>query len=156
MDQYCDRWNEVTKAPFQAITIDQARDRHSQRRAYAVFVVSKRAIVHFSFQGAYCVVLFLDSRDRVDLSYGFVEIEGARLFLTQASHHTYEGEQDLVAAGETFNFSQSGHARKTSAKRGQPTIALESSTDVSGNFSPLPSFGEHAVLAERERPSPGD
>lgn len=151
MNVYCDRWNEATRAPFQEISPTEAEERHLRRSSYAVFLPSVRVVVHFAFLGAYCVVSFLDELDRVELRYSFSDAAGSRLFLSQATYHQYEADAEFPSAGETYGFFENGKVLMTKTQRGHPTVAEESVTDVSQNYSSRPGFGEYREITSRER-----
>lgn len=152
---YCDGWFAAKKFATEVWTEAQAKDAHDNGRNYTVLVDS--------IERPFCVILvmakavavdFLDEDLREALSYVFQVVAPGRLFLTRAVHREFDGDEDKVAKGTSYKFTEDGKVR-IDRETFLPAHRLEvanSQTDVSANYAAVPEFGKYEEFMRMERP----
>lgn len=153
---FCKKWFAPKKYAPEVWTKEQAKEAHDNGRNYTVLVNS--------LERPFCVILvmangiavdFLDEHLRESLSYQFQVVSPGQLFLTMAVHREFDGDEDKVAKGTMYTFTQKGevHIRREIFI---PTHSLETANteaDVSSNYAPFPQFGEYEEFTRMERQS---
>lgn len=150
---FCKSWFRGKKRPIDVWSEDLARDAHMSGQHYTVLVDSiENPSCFLEITKSAVGVSFLDDRLREFLSYDFQEIEPGKLFLSVATYREFEGETDQVANGTSYTFTRGG-AAVTEREFFNPhrIESATSSTDVSGNYSLMPAFGEYDDLMRMER-----
>lgn len=84
--------------------------------------------------------------------YSFKELEPGKLFLSMATYREFNGDADKVLMGTTYIFNTDGTV-KVQRQYFEPhkIEAMDTSADVSGNYSPWPEFGKYDELIRVER-----
>jgi hypothetical protein len=151
---FCKSWFAARKLTTEVWTEAQAKDAHDNGRNYTVLVDS--------IERPFCVILvmvngivvdFLDERLRKALSYQFQVVSPGRLFLSLATHREFDGDEDKVASGISYGFTQDGKVR-IDRETFLPAHSLEvanTEADVSSNYVQAPSFGEYEEFTRMER-----
>jgi len=149
---YCEKWNEVKRGPINEITPSIARKRHLNKKPYSAWLRDKACVIDLTFFKAYCTVHFLDKLNRVDTRYTFEEIAGSKLFLAQASVHSYEDAEAFPFSGVAYRFFTDGRLVKTETnRRDKKPLLEETRLDVSKNYVTVPQFGKYDSVSARER-----
>jgi len=151
---YCKSWFTAKKRPTEIWTEEHARKAHESKQHYTALIDSaERPSCTIDVTAGFVGVGFLDEHLRETLTYHFQEISSGRLFLSMATHRTYDGLSDKVASGTTYIFEESGAVR-TKREYFVPEHKAEtavSKADVKNNYSSMPSFGEYSDLIRIER-----
>ena len=107
-----------------------------------------------------CVARFFDASLSNDLVSIFTRTDG-RLFLTQVTHDDHpagDGPRTFSDAAviTVYNDQPSGVVPRTINAEGQPTVDISDrdGVDVSGNWEPVPRFGDWASLLRTDRRAP--
>lgn len=151
---FCKSWFAAKKLATEVWTEAQAKEAHDNGRNYTVLVGS--------IERPFCVILvmakgiavdFLDEQLREALSYVFQVVAPGRLFLTRATHREFDGDEDKVAKGTTYKFTEDGKLR-IDRETFLPEHSLEvanGQADVSSNYEALPEFGRYEAFMRMER-----
>ena len=153
---YCKGWFRAKKVALEPYTAEQARRRHESGDLYCVLVGFPEAPTAFlEIVRGSVGVSWLDERLRETLSYNFQALESARLFLTMAVAREFVGQSEQVAQGTVYTFSPAGAVaiRREMFSPSHRVELADSSQDVSGNWEPLPEFGEYSSLLQVDRAS---
>jgi hypothetical protein len=151
---FCKKWFAAKKYAPELWTEAQAKEAHDNGRNYTVLVDSlERPFCAILVMANGTAVDFLDECLREALSYQFQVVSPGQLFLTMAVHREFDGNEDKVAKGTMYTFTQEGkvHIRRETFL---PTHSLETAdtqADVSSNYVPFPQFGEYEELVRMER-----
>jgi hypothetical protein len=150
---YCKSWFRFKKRAIEIWTDDRAARAHEFRQPYTVLIDSPEAPACFLEFAEYSVAVgFLDAHLREYLVYAFQHIDQGRLFLSMITHREFQGDTDKVARGESHIFNPNGQVHTRRAF--YDPYRLEQSntvTDVSGNYSDWPEFGEYEDLIRLDR-----
>jgi hypothetical protein len=152
---FCKSWFTAKKLTTEVWTEAQAKDAHDSGRKYTVLVdsIERPFCIIDVMTDKFIGVDFLDERLRSALSYVFQVVAPGRLFLTRAVHREFDGDQDKVAKGTSYGFTEGGKVR-IDRETFLPTHSLETAnteTDVSSNYVPVPQFGEYDEFTRMER-----
>lgn len=141
------------KRPIDIWDEQEARKAHGSRHPYTVlagdpnFPECVAEVIN-----DYIGVEFLDADLRVYLSYQFQELEPGRVFLTMATHRTFQENTSIVASGTTYFFKPNGIVDIEDQDFVTETISTrQTKADVSGNWDTYPVFGEYVSLLKAER-----
>lgn len=150
---YCKSWFRAKKRPTELWPTEIARAAHDAGQPYDVLVGSvDKPFCFVTVTKGFVGVNFLDEHLRVSLDYGFSEIEPRTLFLKDATHREFEGENDAAVRGTIYHFDTDGMARITrrDMRLGAQDIS-DAIVDVSANYERWPEFGQYARLITAER-----
>jgi len=154
---YCKSWFRAKKRPTEVWSEEQAREAHLSKQLYtAVIGVVEKPFCFLEINDKFVGVGFLDERSRESLYYAFKEIEPGTLFLSMATYREFEGDTDSVSLGTTYVFGPEGTVKMQRQHFNPHSKEVAySSTDVSGNYSVWPEFGEYDELIRVERNTSG-
>jgi hypothetical protein len=150
---YCNGWSRSRRRPGEIWTMARAKEAHEAGELYTVVVGDldrPSSFLDVCLKTGTVGVGFLDSALREYLSYGFDIIKKRELFLTGSTYREFEGSSDKAYRATIYKFAQNGHVDILRLDGGKQQEA-ETTTDVSGNWEPIPSFGEYESITRRER-----
>ena len=120
---YCEQWNNLTEAPIEPLTPEQAQARHISGGLYtAVASPAEQSApalrVEVRLETGYASVIFMDEFGRDILDYTFTLISGS-FFLETATSHDYGDSRErggYVDADrtETYEFTIDGSVQRLS------------------------------------------
>ncbi|PQO43872.1 hypothetical protein [Blastopirellula marina] len=149
---FCEKWWGARKRPLNIISEEAARTRHEKRKPYVALlggVDHPRFVVDIAMEWA--TINFLDSQQRMYLSYNFIELEPGKLFLKGAYYWEYEKDSDAVKSCTIFNFDVSGQIVIAEAGETSEVREFETTASVDENWDEYPAFGDYASLCVEER-----
>jgi hypothetical protein len=152
---YVDRWSEKWPTEFEELDEDEARRRHDAGELYTVLLgdpESPSAYIEVRLGVGYVGVLFLDENGRNNLTYLFAKDKtDDRLFLQQVSWRDYD-EDGKIRNGTSYHFKRDGtiYSEEKDYEK-QEAWKGEKQDDVSGNWEPVPEFGQYDSIARRDR-----
>jgi hypothetical protein len=144
------------------MTESQAREIHRLRKPTTTYAAifgnptspTHRVKVTFGAQGLmFYEPAWIDTHGRKLIEYQFREIDG-RLFLSSAYEFWYEGDADRAVRKADSVFAPDG--RVTVVKVDRKTMIRSTRTleyDVTGNWEPIPEFGDYDGVLAKERGS---
>jgi len=150
---YCEKWFRYKKRPTDLMDEDRARKAHDGRLLYTIVLGDLRSPECFvEINNDYVGVGFLDDHAREYLSYSFEETRTGRLFLTMATHRTFDGQTDKVVSGTTYYFKEDGvvtieNENLLSGSKSEGKIQA----DISGNWEEYPKFGQYTAVTQINR-----
>lgn len=156
---YAKSWFRAKKRATELWSAGQARAAHRAGATYTVLVDSPdRPSAFIDVTPTFVGVSFLDDRLREGLTYQFQLVEPGSLFLSMATHREFDGESDRVRSGTSYMFGRDGTVRIRREHLAPHRLeTATSTTDVSGNHTAAPEFGNYDgplavdVIGPRER-----
>ena len=145
---FFDRANWVGRSSYLPISDAEARGRHERREAYGVYFPAQRLELELYFTATYCATNFLAGNGKPELSYSFEERD-SRLFLFEAGYYAYD-EHGKVTSYDEYYFTPDGKVTITKHSGAEHVVGTNT-VDVTGNWEPIPAFGEFRALLRRER-----
>jgi hypothetical protein len=154
---YAERWLDRRPDDVENLDEDEARSRHEKGKLYTAILgdpSEPRAYVDVRLERNFVGVHFLDEEGRNYVTYLFGKPKGQdkdQLFLEQATWRVF-GENDQVLRGETYFFKPDGKiVLDVTDFVSRESQKGEKTDDVSGNWEPVPEFGEYDSIARLER-----
>ena len=157
---YCEQWNNLTEAPMDPLTPEQAQARHVSGELYtAVASLTGRSTptlrVEIRLETGYASVIFMDDYGRDSLDYTFTLINGS-LFLETATSYDYGDSHERSGYAdaermERYEFTTDGVIQRTVEVDGEESRESRQGVDVAGNWEPVPDFGAYDALTRRDR-----
>jgi hypothetical protein len=160
---YAERWSRHEHEPLGPLAEAKARKRHEQGKLYTVVLGDRKtgrpyAFIEVRLEVDFVGVTFLDAQLRDFFDYLFGRPPGEEgpgpLFLEQASYREYiDDESDELATGTVYYFGTDGivQVEKEDFVKGE-VESYKVRDDVSGNWEPVPAFGDYASIVRFERP----
>ena len=155
---FCERWGGIPFfSPYKPMPRKKAEKLHADGKLYCVLVGSEtrpRATIHLTENAA--TVSFMNGDIDPYVEYTFIRNSeknpSDRLFLSAAIERHYDGNFKVVLAYKYF-FHPDGRTRivRTVLVPERYSQDMETVTDVSGNWSDYPEFGEYDDLLRFER-----
>jgi hypothetical protein len=151
---YCDGWFHFYKRPGEIWPVERAKRAHDNGELYTVVVGDlddPECFVDVRLELGYVGVSFFDSRMRVYVSYDFEKQADGRLFLFAAATREYSDDSENPSLVTFYRFSPDGRIlirREYSDGRAETAQTVK---DVSGNWEPVPSFGDYEGVTRVER-----
>ena len=154
---FCERWGGNYKSPVTPMPRKKAEKLHAAGKPYCVLVGSEthpRATVHMTQTVA--IVSFMNNNINPYVVYIFVRNDkknpSERLFLSEAKERHYNDKDEVIMAF-LYYFSTDGKTKivRTVLIPERYSQDMEIVTDVSGNWSDYPEFGEYDDLLRFER-----
>jgi len=153
--KYAERWLDGRPDDVEEIDDEEARRRHASGQLYTAILgdpSAPRAYVDVRLERGFVGVHFLDDDGRDYVTYLFGKQKGDdRMFLEQATWREY-GTGDDVRRGENYIFKRDGtiHIDVVNYEN-RERQGGDKEEDVSGNWEPVPEFGEYESVARLER-----
>lgn len=151
--QYCDKWSNKKKRPWNILDKNTARMYHEKRQSYT-------AVIGEGGQPTYIVnvtekwvsVSFLDDLLRKYLHYDFIVKDDSKIFLRTIMYWEYEEETENEIKSMIFGYQENGQIsmEQRDSKTGE-IEERESDDDVSRNWDSYPEFGDYLHLCKEER-----
>lgn len=150
---YCKSWFRAKKRPTEIWSEEKARAAHTSKQLYTALIGSPgNPSCFLEINDKFVGVGFLDENLREYLYYSFKEVEPGKLFFSMATYREFNGDTDKVLAGTTYIFNRDGSV-KVQRQHFEPNKieAMDTSADISGNYSSWPEFGKYDELIRVER-----
>ncbi|MGW1006445.1 hypothetical protein [Streptomyces sp. NPDC002520] len=157
---YCEQWNNLTEAPMNPLTPEQAQARHASGQLYtAVAFPDDHPVatlrVEVRLETGYTSVIFMDEQGRDSLDYTFTLVNGS-LFLETATSYGYgdspeRGGYADAERTESYEFTTDGIMRRTVEVDGEESKESRQGIDVASNWESVPNFGAYDALIRRDR-----
>jgi hypothetical protein len=135
----------------------RARRAHEKGKPYWVLVDSKdkpEVVVSTLFCEGNCGVHFLDDRWRTVMIYWFQVIDDKTVFLHNATLDEWDDDEldSHILRSTSFEFKQDGSFEQRDEDRVKCIDTYYTgTTDVRGNYSPMPTFGNYDDIIVRDR-----
>jgi hypothetical protein len=152
---YAERWLDGRPDEVEELDDAEARSRHESGELYTAILgdrESPRAYVDVRLEKGFVGVHFLDDDGRNHVTYLFGKGDGDdRLFLEQAVWRQFDDDGE-VARGDAYYFKRDGTIHLESKDYVNRTAERgDKHDDVSGNWEPVPEFGDYESIARLER-----
>jgi hypothetical protein len=152
---YAERWLDGRPDDVERIDEDEARRRHESGELYTAVLgdpSAPRAYVDVRLEKGFVGVHFLDDEGRDYATYLFGKQKGDdELFLEQAIWREFSSGTE-VRRGEAYIFKRDGTIHLDVVDYVQQEAQEgKKQDDVSGNWEPVPEFGQYDSIARLER-----
>ncbi len=152
---YAERWSNRKQEAINPLEEAAARERHEAGQPYVALLGKPQqpdAYVEVRLEVGFVGVHFMDAKCRNGMTYLFGRSNGnGQLFLEQIVRREY-ADGDDVDQLETYFFEPPNLV--TVEKKNYRTREIEqynTTTDLSGNWEPIPTFGHYESIARMER-----
>jgi hypothetical protein len=150
---YCRGWFRAEKRATALLSHEAGEQAHKTGNLYTALIgdpTRPLAFVDVRLVTGFVGVGFLDAELREYLAYDFQVATNGQMFLVGATVREFEQSSDKACRATIYKFSQNGHVDILRLEGGKQQEA-ETTTDVSGNWEPIPSFGDYESITRRER-----
>lgn len=151
--EYCDKWSNIKKKPWNVLDEDTARIYHEKSQSYtAILSEGGQPTYIVNVTDKWVSVSFLDDLLRKYLHYDFIVKEDNKIFLRTIMFWEYEEETENETKSMIFGYQENGHIamEQRDSKTGE-TEERETEDDVSRNWDYYPEFGSYLHLCKEER-----
>lgn len=151
--EYCDKWSNIKKKPWNVLDEDTARMYHEKRQSYTAILSERGQPTYIvNVTDKWVSVSFLDDLLRKYLHYDFVVKEDNKIFLRTIMFWEYEEETENEIKSMIFGYQENGHIamEQRDSKTGE-IEERETEDDVSRNWDYYPEFGDYLQLCKEER-----
>jgi hypothetical protein len=152
---YFERWHRHYAEAAGALTDEEARRRDKAGEPYVVVIGNaKTPDVIIEVNRGFYGVSFLDHRQREYLLYNFALLADERLFLKEAIHREFVGDEAKPRDATAYRFKPDGSVaiEKSNGMFNRSEVTV-GQTDVSSNWEAVPEFGRYDRLIRKERTS---
>lgn len=151
--EYCDKWSNIKKKPWNVLDEGTARMYHEKRQPYTAVISNEGQPTYLvNVTDKWVSVSFLDDFLRKYLHYDFIVKDDNKIFLRTIMYWEYEEETENEVKSMIFGYQENGHIamEQRDSKTGE-IEERETEDDVSRNWDTYPKFGEYLHLCKEER-----